>query len=139
MVLLKYSFFKEDAEDDPEQNKKLLFSYHFFSIPLVFICLIYWLVNVDQLNPPTPSIHVADRREAMSPVLRNFCLDTRNPVTVLKGLCKALKLDLSLFTTRMLIDQNPEHSVEIRHQRQQKSDDNLDEEGTHILICTSLF
>ena len=89
-------------------------------------------MNVDQLNPPTPSIHVADRREAMSPVLRNFCLDTRNPVTVLKGLCKALKLDLSLFTTRMLIDQNPEHSVEIRHQRQQKSDENLDEEGTLI-------
>merc|ERR1712013_654525 len=94
-------------------------------------------VNVDQLNPPTPSIHVADRREAMSPVLRNFCLDTRNPVTVLKGLCKALKLDLSLFTTRMLIDQNPEHSVEIRHQRQQKSDENLDEEGNPQWNCRS--
>lgn len=91
----------------------------------------------EQLNPPTPSIQVADRREAMSPVLRNFCLDTRNPVTVMKGLCKALKLELSLFTTRVLVEQNPEHPVEIRHQRQQKSDQNVDEEGNQVWRCRS--
>ncbi|XP_066930632.1 histone demethylase UTY-like isoform X1 [Clytia hemisphaerica] len=86
-------------------------------------------VPVTQLYPPTPSITVQDRREAMSPALRNFCYDKRNPVTVVKGLCKALKLDLSLFTTRRLVEQNPDHSIEIRHQRQQRTDENLDEEG----------
>lgn len=92
----------------------------------------------DQLYPPTPSITVADRREAMSPALRNFCYDKRNCVTVVKGLCKAIKLDLSLFTTRRLVEQNPDHTVEIRHQRQQKSDDNFDDEGKNqVWICKS--
>merc|ERR1712098_580713 len=92
----------------------------------------------DQLYPPTPSITIENRREAMSPALRNFCIDSRNPVTVIKGLCKALKLDLSLFTTRRLVEQNPDHPVEIRHQRQQKVDENWDEEGKkHVWYCKS--
>merc|ERR1719494_130368 len=71
---------------------------------------------LDQLYPPTPSITIENRREAVSPALRNFCIDKRNPVTVIKGMCKALKLDLSMFTTRRLVEQNPEHPMEIRHQ-----------------------
>ncbi|XP_057302437.1 lysine-specific demethylase 6A-like [Hydractinia symbiolongicarpus] len=95
-------------------------------------------VPVSQLYPPTPSITVSDRREAMSPVLRNFCFDTRNPVTVIKGLCKALKLDLSLFTTRRLVEQAPDHTVEIRIQRQQRTDENWDEDlKKHVWPCKS--
>lgn len=84
---------------------------------------------LDQLYPPTPSITIENRREAVSPALRNFCIDKRNPVTVIKGMCKALKLDLSMFTTRRLVEQNPEHPMEIRHQRQQPPDENWDDIG----------
>ncbi|XP_065682010.1 lysine-specific demethylase 6A isoform X1 [Hydra vulgaris] len=95
-------------------------------------------VPKDQLNPPTPSITINDRREAMTPALRNFCLDKRNPVTVIKGLCKSLKLDLSLFTTRRLVEQNPDHPIEIRHQRQQNTTENWDEEGKmNVWACKS--
>eukprot|EP00794_Sanderia_malayensis_P011278 gene11278-12458_t len=93
---------------------------------------------VDKLSPPTPSITIESRKEAMSVALKRFCLDPRNPVTVIRGLCQVLKLDLSLFTTKALVEHQPDFTVEMRYQRQQASDENWDIEGKNqVWACES--
>ncbi|KAH0624787.1 hypothetical protein JD844_032588, partial [Phrynosoma platyrhinos] len=78
----------------------------------------------DKLNPPTPSIY--------------FCTNPNNPVTVIRGLAGALKLDLGLFSTKTLVEANNEHLVEVRTQLLQPSDENWDPTGTKkIWRCES--
>ena len=50
-----------------------------------------------------------------------------------------LKLDLGLFSTKSLVECDPEHVVEVRTQRQQASDDNWDQQGKrrHVWQCES--
>ena len=50
-------------------------------------------------------------------------------MTILKGLASALKLDLGLFSTKRLVEQNALQPIEMRIQRKQKSDDNFDPTG----------
>ncbi|XP_065055589.1 lysine-specific demethylase 6A-like isoform X2 [Rhopilema esculentum] len=93
---------------------------------------------IEKLSPPTPSITVESRKDAMSVALKRFCMDPNNPVTVIRGICEALKIDLSLFTTKRLVDDHPDFTVEIRHQRQQAPDENWDAEGTkQVWYCES--
>ena len=42
------------------------------------------------------------------------------------GLAAALKLDLGLFSTKTLVEANPDHTIEVRTQLQQTSDENWD-------------
>lgn len=52
----------------------------------------------------------------MSRALADFCTNPTNPVTVIRGLASALKLDLGLFSTKTLVESNPEWEVEVRTQ-----------------------
>ena len=45
------------------------------------------------------------------------------------GYASALKLDLGLFSTRTLVQVDSDHPVEVRTQRQQKSEENWDALG----------
>ncbi|XP_030198687.1 lysine-specific demethylase 6A isoform X3 [Gadus morhua] len=80
----------------------------------------------DKLNPPTPSIYLENKRDAFFPPLHQFCTNAANPVTVIRGLAGALKLDLGLFSTKTLVDANPDHLVEVRTQLAQPTDENWD-------------
>ncbi|XP_062302383.1 lysine-specific demethylase 6A-like isoform X1 [Osmerus eperlanus] len=80
----------------------------------------------DKLNPPTPSIYLENKRDAFFPPLHQFCTNPSNPVTVIRGLAGALKLDLGLFSTKTLVEANPEHLVEVRAQLAQPADENWD-------------
>ncbi|CAI9572600.1 unnamed protein product [Staurois parvus] len=80
----------------------------------------------DKLNPPTPSIYLENKRDAFFPPLHQFCTNPNNPVTVIRGLAGALKLDLGLFSTKTLVEANTEHIVEVRTQLLQPSDENWD-------------
>ncbi|XP_054829304.1 lysine-specific demethylase 6A isoform X2 [Eublepharis macularius] len=92
----------------------------------------------DKLNPPTPSIYLENKRDAFFPPLHQFCTNPNNPVTVIRGLAGALKLDLGLFSTKTLVEANNEHSVEVRTQLLQPSDENWDPTGTKkIWRCES--
>lgn len=92
----------------------------------------------EKLNPPTPSIYLESKRDAFSPVLLQFCTDPKNPITVIRGLAGSLRLNLGLFSTKTLVDANGEHSVEVRTQVQQPSDENWDPSGTRqIWHCES--
>lgn len=84
----------------------------------------------DKLNPPTPSIYLENKRDAFFPPLHQFCTNASNPVTVIRGLAGALKLDLGLFSTKTLVEANPEHLVEVRMQLCQLADENWDTSGT---------
>ncbi|XP_016063069.1 PREDICTED: histone demethylase UTY-like isoform X3 [Miniopterus natalensis] len=92
----------------------------------------------DKLNPPTPSIYLENKRDAFFPPLHQFCTNPRNPVTVIRGLAGALKLDLGLFSTKTLVEANNEHMVEVRTQLLQPADENWDPTGTKkIWRCES--
>ncbi|XP_027002957.2 histone demethylase UTY-like isoform X3 [Tachysurus fulvidraco] len=84
----------------------------------------------DKLNPPTPSIYLENKRDAFFPPLHQFCTNPSNPVTVIRGLAGALKLDLGLFSTKTLVEANPEHLVAVRTQLCQPADENWDATGT---------
>uniref|UniRef100_A0A8C9U0C1 [histone H3]-trimethyl-L-lysine(27) demethylase n=1 Tax=Scleropages formosus TaxID=113540 RepID=A0A8C9U0C1_SCLFO len=84
----------------------------------------------DKLNPPTPSIYLENKRDAFFPPLHQFCTNPSNPVTVIRGLAGALKLDLGLFSTKTLVEANPEHLVEVRTQLSQPTDENWDVLGS---------
>ncbi|XP_014903567.1 lysine-specific demethylase 6A-like isoform X2 [Poecilia latipinna] len=84
----------------------------------------------DKLNPPTPSIYLENKRDAFFPPLHQFCTNPSNPVTVIRGLAGALKLDLGLFSTKTLVEANPEHPVEVWTQLLQPADENWDPSGT---------
>ncbi|XP_034859611.1 lysine-specific demethylase 6A-like isoform X3 [Mirounga leonina] len=92
----------------------------------------------DKLNPPTPSIYLENKRDAFFPPLHQFCTNPKNPVTVIRGLAGALKLDLGLFSTKTLVEANNEHTVEVRTQLLQPADENWDPTGTKkIWRCES--
>ncbi|XP_030613493.1 lysine-specific demethylase 6A isoform X3 [Archocentrus centrarchus] len=84
----------------------------------------------DKLNPPTPSIYLENKRDAFFPPLHQFCTNPSNPVTVIRGLAGALKLDLGLFSTKTLVEANPDHLVEVRTQLAQPTDENWDSSGS---------
>ncbi|KAM9312492.1 lysine-specific demethylase 6B [Gastrophryne carolinensis] len=92
----------------------------------------------EKLNPPTPSIYLESKRDAFSPVLLQFCTDPKNPITVIRGLAGSLRLNLGLFSTKTLVDANGDHSVEVRTQVQQPSDENWDPSFTRqVWHCES--
>ncbi|XP_076262257.1 utx histone demethylase isoform X2 [Rhynchophorus ferrugineus] len=89
-----------------------------------------------QLTPPTPSVYLDNKKHAFSPQLQEFCL--KYPIAVVRGLASALKLDLGLFSTKTLVEANPDHSVEVRTQIQQPSDENFDPQtGKKVWACIS--
>ncbi|XP_055386671.1 lysine-specific demethylase 6A [Condylostylus longicornis] len=90
----------------------------------------------EQLLPPTPSVHLENKKHAFSPQLQEFCL--KHPIAVVRGLAGALKLDLGLFSTKTLVEANPDHSVEVRTQVHQSPDENWDAtQGKRVWPCIS--
>lgn len=61
----------------------------------------------EQLNPQTPSVFVETKKDAFSPQLQEFCL--QHPIAVVRGVASALRLDLGLFSTKTLVEANPDH------------------------------
>uniref|UniRef100_H2YC59 [histone H3]-trimethyl-L-lysine(27) demethylase n=1 Tax=Ciona savignyi TaxID=51511 RepID=H2YC59_CIOSA len=92
----------------------------------------------EELSPPAPTIYLESKKEAMSRALADFCTNPQNPVTVIRGLAAALKLDLGLFSTKTLVESNPQCTVEVRTQAQQPSEENWDSNGTNkVWLCES--
>ena len=89
----------------------------------------------EQLNPQTPSVLVENKKDAFSPQLQEFCL--QHPIAVVRGIGSALKLDLGLFSTKTLVEANPDHAVEVRSQYFQSADVNHDQTGRKGWGCYS--
>ena len=84
------------------------------------------------LNPTTPSVIVETRSEATSAQLQQYCLS--QPISVVRGLANVLQLDLGLYSTKTLVETQPDHQIEVRTQRQQASDENFDYASTHSTL-----
>ncbi|KYM77560.1 Lysine-specific demethylase 6A [Atta colombica] len=78
----------------------------------------------EQLSPPAPSVFLENKKDVFGPQLQEFCL--KHPIAVVRGLAAALKLDLGLFSTKTLVEANPDHGIEVRTQMQQTSEENWD-------------
>jgi hypothetical protein len=83
--------------------------------------------NKNIVNLPGPSVILETKKDAQSPHLQYFCLS--HPISVVRGLGHVLRLDLSLFSTKTLVETDPDHLIEVRNQRQQPSDENWDLNG----------
>ena len=93
-------------------------------------------LSKEQLLPPTPSVYLENKKDACSPQLQEFCL--QHPITVVRGIAAALKLDLGLFSTKQLVEQHPEHPVHVKEQLKQSSDENWDASGQQqVWSCAS--
>ncbi|VDM95555.1 unnamed protein product [Thelazia callipaeda] len=84
---------------------------------------------------PTPVIIVETRKEAHSIELQNYCYNAT--VALIRGLTQTLKMDLSLFSTKSLLEIAPNHEVEIRSQYRMLPDQNLDHLGQPTWVCHS--
>ena len=84
--------------------------------------------------PQTPSVFLENKKDAFSAQLQEFCL--QHPIAVVRGMASALKLDLGLFSTKTLVEANPDHAIEVRTQYQQPSDENWDN-GVRSWNCFS--
>jgi histone demethylase len=59
-------------------------------------------------------------------------------VQVVRNLCATLKMDLGLFSTRTLVEAHPDHTIEVRTQMYQTSDENFDvQSGKRSWRCSS--
>lgn len=76
-----------------------------------------------------------NKKDAFSPQLQEFCL--QHPIAVVRGIGAALKLDLGLFSTKTLVEANPDHPVEVRAQYLQSADENQDTSGRKVWNCYS--
>ncbi len=81
-------------------------------------------LSKEQLLPPTPSVHLENKKDAFSPQLQHFCLE--HPIAVIRGIAGALKLDLGLFSTKCVAETNPSQPMQVVTQVKQKSDENWD-------------
>ncbi len=89
-----------------------------------------------ELFPSTPSIFISSAEEAYSPQLQQFCL--QKSIVVIRNLATVCNMDLSLYSTKRLVQSHPTHPVEIRTQMEQTSNENWDPTLTkQVWYCTS--
>ncbi|CAN7996440.1 unnamed protein product, partial [Ixodes hexagonus] len=85
----------------------------------------------DQLLPQTPSVFLENKKQAFSPQLQEFCV--AHPIAVIRNMANVLKLDLGLFSTKTLVEANPDHTIEVRTQLMQLPDENWDAERRNMI------
>ncbi|KAK6032213.1 tetratricopeptide repeat protein [Ostertagia ostertagi] len=84
---------------------------------------------------PTPLVVVESRKDAQAPELQRFC--ESSPIALIRGLTGVLKMDLSLFSTKTLLEMAPDHEVEVRTQYRMPCDMNVDHLGQPTWECMS--
>jgi histone demethylase len=70
---------------------------------------------------------VDSKKDALSPELQQYCYG--HQVALIKGLTTALRIDLSYFSTKTLMEVASEVDVEVRTQLKMPSDVNTDASG----------
>ncbi len=92
--------------------------------------------SCSEVFPPTPSVYVSTAEEAYSPQLLDFCL--RKPIVVIRNLSNVCEVDLTLYSTKKLVQAHPSHPVEMRTQMEQMSNENWDPTmSRQVWYCTS--
>lgn len=63
----------------------------------------------EQLLPPTPSVHLENKKHAFSPQLQEFCL--KHPIAVVRGIAAALKMGKFKFLSHTLLKFEFQNSI----------------------------
>jgi len=93
-------------------------------------------IRKENLQPDTPCVYITSRKEAFSPQLMEWCLS--KPISMIRGLTKVCGIDLGYFTTKTLVEMQPNHPLEVRTQMEQSSDENWDPTfQEQVWYCTS--
>lgn len=58
----------------------------------------------EQLLPPTPSVHLDNKKHAFSPQLQEFCL--KHPIAVVRGIAAVLKIGKFTFKLFSILSNN---------------------------------
>lgn len=87
---------------------------------------------------PAPVIEIDNAEEAYSSKLEEWCLSPENPITIIRGIAKAVDMNLDLFSSKSLANHSADDRIEVRSQRQQTSDENWDSRcRKRIWLCES--
>lgn len=79
----------------------------------------------DQLFPSPPYIFLESKKDSLSKKLQDCCVE--NPIFIVRNIAGALKLDLGPFSTKSLVESNPDQQVDIiSHIFQTNNGENLD-------------
>uniref|UniRef100_A0A7E4UU74 JmjC domain-containing protein n=1 Tax=Panagrellus redivivus TaxID=6233 RepID=A0A7E4UU74_PANRE len=92
--------------------------------------------KVEKLGLKTPLIKVEKIQDANSYELQTFCY--KAPIALIRGLATTLRMDLSLFSTKTLIELQPDYPVEVRTQYRMPGDINVDQLGQPSWNCFSM-
>ena len=87
-------------------------------------------LSKENLLPPTPSVYLENKKDAFSPQLQEFCV--QHPITVVRGIAGALKLDLGLFSTKTLQESHKGHKIDVISHSKQNPDENWDQQGRQV-------
>ncbi|GMR32046.1 hypothetical protein PMAYCL1PPCAC_02241 [Pristionchus mayeri] len=89
----------------------------------------------EKLKRPTPVINIETRKDVMSLELQKFC--EGSPIALIHGLTTQLRMDLSLFSTKHMMEYFPMEQIEIRDQLKMDPDVNVTVNGEPTWECTS--
>uniref|UniRef100_A0A7E4VA69 JmjC domain-containing protein n=1 Tax=Panagrellus redivivus TaxID=6233 RepID=A0A7E4VA69_PANRE len=92
--------------------------------------------DVSELALKTPLFKIQTIEEANSDELRKSCFDSS--IAVIRGLANTVGFDLSSFTTKALLQLQPEYPVDVRTQYGMPSDVNVNATGKQTWRCSSM-
>lgn len=91
-------------------------------------------VSADKLSPSPPNLFVETKKDALSKV-QGFCQS--NPISLVRNIANVLKLDLGLFSTKALVESNPEQQVDVMSHQYRSIVDNNNNHQTDSTPTTS--
>lgn len=65
----------------------------------------------ERLCPSTPSIFLDTKKDLVSRKLQEYCQS--NPISLVRNIASVLKLDLGLFSTKTLVESNPDLEIDL--------------------------
>lgn len=87
----------------------------------------------DKLLPSPPSIFLETKKDLTTKKLQEYCQS--NPISIVRNIASVLKLDLGLFSTKTLVESNPDHQVEVSSHIYRTTGDISDDCDRNLWIC----
>lgn len=87
----------------------------------------------DKLFPSPPSIFLETKKDLASKRLQECCQS--NSISIVRNIASVLKLDLGLFSTKTLVESNPDHHVDVLSHLLHQSGEDSDEPNANLWSC----
>lgn len=87
----------------------------------------------NKLLPSPPSIFLETKKDLTTKKLQECCQS--NPISIVRNIASVLKLDLGLFSTKTLVESNPDHQIEISSHIFKPTSEVVDDTGSNLWLC----